>query len=132
MEQIIDLIDSVDRAQVREGDSVRAWMIRQQANMTYVQRIVAMIQRTDLEHRPPPDQVRSFLFRGQAHELVSWPINGYHPQGCVWFPTKEAWIILRRSPVVPIISLAPWFPSAEHDGAPDLANIPSFEHGSRP
>ena len=130
MDQIIDLIDRVDRAQVREGDSVRAWMIRQQANMTYVQRLVSIIQRTDLEHRPPPDQVRPFFFRGQAYELVSWPINGYHPAGCVWFPTKEAWLLLRRSPVVPIISLSPWLPTAEHDGVAALAHTTTHEHES--
>ena len=105
LDRIIDLMERADQARVREGDSVRVWMIRQQANMSYVQRLTLMIQRTDLEKRPPPDQLRSFLFRGQAYELVSWPINGYHPGGCVWFPTKEAWVLLRRSPVMPVISL---------------------------
>ena len=132
MDRIIDVMERVDRAQVRESDNIRAWMIRQRADMSYVQRLLSMIQRADLEKRPPPDQVRSFLFRSQAYELVSWPINGYHPSGCVWFPTKEAWILLRRSPVVPIISLSPWLPTAEHDGAADLANIPKFEHESSP
>ena len=130
MDRILDWIDRAERARACKADSVRAWMIRQRADMTYPQRLVSMIERADLEKRPPPDELRSFLFRGMAYELVSWPINGYHPGGCVWFPTKQAWIILRRSPVLPVISLPSHLELAEHYGVMDLARIPTHEHDS--
>jgi len=130
MERILDLVDQAARDQRILPENLQAWMIRQRSDQTYVQRLVSMIQRADMEKRPPPHELRSFLFRGQAYEMVAWPLVGYHPAGCVWFPTKEAWLLLRRSPVSPVIALPPWMPTAEHDGVVDLTQVPKLEHAS--
>ena len=44
MDRILDWIDRAERARACKADSVRAWMIRQRADMTYPQRLVSMIE----------------------------------------------------------------------------------------
>ena len=127
MDEILNRIDQAANHRQPSLQDLVAWTERQTQDQTYTQRLLSVIQRADLETRPPPVYLHSFLFRGLAYELASWD-HGFHPDGCVWFPGKEAWILLRRAPVVPIISLNSQDPKLQSHFNPALTDATTDKH----